>query len=103
MVDPLGKPSDKADRPPSPVPLGCGKLRRLHRCAPRLRSVNYDLRRTPRIRPHFARNAVHEGLNQRFLSLQLFFQPYLDQGLVGHVAPVRCGLDPFQHVLGQPQ
>ena len=67
MVDPLRKPSDKADRPESPVPPGCGKMRRLRRCAPRLRRLNYDLRRAPRIHPHFARNAIRGGLNQRFL------------------------------------
>ena len=66
MVDPLHKPSDKADRPEGPVPPGCGKMRRLRRCAPRLRRLNYDLRRAPRIHPHFACNAAHEGLNQRF-------------------------------------
>ncbi len=38
MAIPLGKPSNKADRPESPVPPGCGKMRRLRRCAPRLRS-----------------------------------------------------------------
>jgi hypothetical protein len=63
----LGKPSDKADRPESPVPPGCGKMRRLRRCAPRLRRLNYDLRRAPRIHPHFASNAIRGGLNQRFL------------------------------------
>ena len=63
----------------------------------------------PLASPRFAhpipqsRRRGHAGLNQRFLSLQLFFQPNLDQGLVGHVAPVRRGLDPLQHVLGQPQ
>ena len=35
MADPLGKPSDKADRPERPVPPGCGKMRRLRRCAPK--------------------------------------------------------------------
>ena len=39
MAIPLGKPSDKADRPESPVPSGSGKMRRLRRCAPRLRSA----------------------------------------------------------------
>jgi hypothetical protein len=67
MVDPLHKPSDKADRPESPVPPGCGKMRRLRRCAPWLRRLNYDLRRTPHIHPHFASNAIRGGLNQRFL------------------------------------
>ena len=110
MAIPLGKPSDKADRPerrpglglaqrgagrdascckkhckmgrsccrsrtPSfadrvaaAVPPGCGKMRRLRRCAPRLRSPSYDLRRAPRIHPRFASNAIRGGLNQRFLS-----------------------------------
>jgi len=68
MANPLGKPSDKADRSESPVPLGCDKMRHLRRCAPRLRSPGYDLRRAPRIHPHFARNAIRGGLNQRFLS-----------------------------------
>ncbi|HMK13644.1 MAG TPA: hypothetical protein VK460_01330 [Burkholderiales bacterium] len=63
MANPLGKLSDKADRPGSPVPPGCGKMRRLHRCAPRLRSHGYDLRRAPCIHPRFANNAAHEGLN----------------------------------------
>jgi hypothetical protein len=66
MAIPLGKPSDKADRPENPVPPGCGKMQRLRRCAPRLRSPGYDLRRAPCIHPHFASNAAHEGLNQRF-------------------------------------
>jgi hypothetical protein len=66
MATPLGKPSDKADRPESPVPPGCGKMRRLRCCAPRLRSPSYDLRRVPRILPHFASNAIRGGLNQRF-------------------------------------
>src|SRR5712692_2774706 len=47
---------------------GCGKMRRLHRCAPRLRSPGYDLRRAPCIHPHFASNAICGGLNQRFLN-----------------------------------
>jgi hypothetical protein len=68
MALPLGKPSDKADRPESPVPLGCGKMRRLRRCAPRLRSPGYDLRRAPCIHPYFACNAIRGGLNQRFLN-----------------------------------
>jgi hypothetical protein len=63
---PLGKSSDKADRPESLVPSGCGKMRRLRRCAPRLRSSDYDLRRASRIHLHFASNAIREGLNQRF-------------------------------------
>ena len=46
---------------------GCGKIRRLRRCAPWLRSPGYDLRRAPRIHPHFASNAICVGLNQRFL------------------------------------
>ncbi len=71
MATPLGKPSDKADRPESPVPPGCGKMRRLRRCAPWLRSPSYDLRRAPRIHPHLASNAAHEGLNQRFLKFRL--------------------------------
>ena len=33
---------------------------------PRFRRFGYDLRRAPRIHPHFASNAAHEGLNQRF-------------------------------------
>src|SRR5713101_10121245 len=45
---------------------GCGKMRRLRRCAPRLRSPSYDLRRAPRILPHFASNAIRGGFNQRF-------------------------------------
>ncbi len=36
---------------------------------PRLRRLNYDLRRAPRIHPHFAGNAVRGGLNQRFHEL----------------------------------
>ena len=110
MVDPIHKPSNKADRPerrpglglaqrgagrgascrkkhckmgrsccrsrtPSfadrvaaAVPPGCGKMRCLRRCAPRLRSPGYDLRRAPCIHPHFISNAIREGLNQRFLS-----------------------------------
>ena len=71
MAIPLGKPSDKADRPESPVPTGCGKMRRLRRCTPRLRIPSYDLRRAPRSHPHFACNAAHEGLNQRFHKSQM--------------------------------
>ena len=56
---------------------GCGKMRRLRRCAPRLRSPSYDLRRAPCIQPHFASNAVHEGLNQR-PSLAQSLAPCLD-------------------------
>ena len=67
MAIPLGKPSDKADRPESPIHPGCGKMRRLRRCAPRHRSPGYDLRRAPCIHPHFDRNAIRGGLNQRFL------------------------------------
>jgi hypothetical protein len=55
-----------ADRVAAAVPSGCGKMRHLHCCAPRIRSPRYDLRRAPRNHPHFACNAVHEGLNQRF-------------------------------------
>ena len=44
------------------VPPGCGKMRLLRRCAPRLRSPSYDLRRAPRIHPHFASNAYRGGL-----------------------------------------
>ena len=108
MAIPLGKPSDKADRPdkrpglglaqrgagrgascrkkyhktgrsccrsrtPSfadrvaaAVPPGCGEMRRLRRCAPRLRSPGYDLRRAPRIHPHFVSNTIRGVLNQRF-------------------------------------
>jgi hypothetical protein len=51
-----------------PSHSGCGKMRRLRCCAPRLRSPGYDLRRAPRIRPHFASNAIRGGLNQRFLN-----------------------------------
>ncbi len=69
MVTALGKPSDKADRPESLVPPGCGKMRRLRRCAPRYRSQSYDLRRAPRIHPYFASNAIRGGLNQRFPNL----------------------------------
>ena len=36
---------------------------------PRLRRLNYDLRRAPRIHPHFAGNAIRGGLNQRFHEL----------------------------------
>src|SRR6266498_4894635 len=68
MAGPIGEPRDKADRPKSPVPPGCGKMRRLLRRAPRHRSPSYDLRRAPRIHPRFARNAIRVGLIQRFLS-----------------------------------
>jgi len=57
-----------AGRVAAAVPLGCSKMRRLRRCAPRLRSPGYDLRRAPRIHPHFASNAIRGGLNQRSLS-----------------------------------
>jgi hypothetical protein len=68
MATTLGKPSDKADHPESPVPQGCGKMRSLRRCAPWLRSPSYDLRRAPCIHPHFACNAICGGLDQRFLN-----------------------------------
>jgi len=55
-------------RPDSPIPPGCGKMRRLRRCAPRLCSASYDLRRAPRIHPHFVRNAIRGGLDQRLLN-----------------------------------
>src|SRR5258706_6017907 len=51
----------------APSHPGCGKMRRLLRRAPRHRSPSYDLRRAPRIHPHFARNAIRVGLVQRFL------------------------------------
>ena len=63
---PLREARDKADRPKSPVPPGCGNTQRLRRCAPRHRRTNYDLRRAPRIDPRFARNAIRVGLIQRF-------------------------------------
>ena len=65
----LGKPGNKADRPQSPVPSGCDKMRCLRRYAPRHRSLNYDLRRAPSIHPHFARNAIRVGPIQRFLRI----------------------------------
>jgi len=51
-------------------PLRC-TASQVQRCAgpPRLRSPSYDLRRTPRIHPHFASNAIRGGLNQRFHGL----------------------------------
>jgi len=56
-----------ADRVAAAVPPGCGKIRRLCRCAPRCRSPSYDLRRAPCIHPHFASNASRGGLNRRSL------------------------------------
>src|SRR5439155_20551393 len=38
MAGPIGEPRDKADRPKSPVPPGCGKMRRLLRRALRHRT-----------------------------------------------------------------
>jgi hypothetical protein len=67
IVGAICEPGDKADRPPSPVPSGCGKMRRLRCCAPRHRSTHYDLRRAPSIHPHFASNAIRVGPIQRFL------------------------------------
>ena len=52
---------------------GCGKMRRLRRCAPRHRSPSYDLRRAPRNHPHFASNAIRGGFNQRFLRFTVSF------------------------------
>ncbi len=115
-----------ADRVAAAVPSGCGKMRRLRRCAPRCRSAprtrsraawcgpgrrrlrsitwsgacaaapasgpwanesqpRYDLRRAPRIHPHFASNAIRGGLNQRFLTILLSairFQ--LESGAASH-------------------
>jgi len=68
---PLASRATKQTARKATVPQGCGKMRRLRRCAPRLRSPGYDLRRAPCILPHFASNAIRGGLNQRFLQLRL--------------------------------
>ena len=73
MAIPLGKPSDKADRPESPVPSGCGKMRRLRRCAPRLRSPGYDLRRAPCIRRILPATQFAEDLIRGSLSNPYFY------------------------------
>ena len=67
---PLASRATKQTARKATVPQGCGKMRRLRRCAPRLRSPGYDLRRAPCILPHFASNAIRGGLNQRFLQLR---------------------------------
>ena len=47
---------------------GCGQIGRSRVCTAWLRSPSYDLRRTRRDLPDLTRNAVHGGINQRFLS-----------------------------------
>ena len=37
------------------------------------------------------------------MTVQLFLQPYLDQGLVGNITGIGGDLDGVQQVLGQPQ
>ena len=64
---PLASRATKQTARKATVPPGCGKMRRLRRCAPRLRSPSYDLRRAPSSHPHFAGNAIRGGLNQRSL------------------------------------
>jgi 4-oxalocrotonate tautomerase len=68
---PLASRATKQTARKAIVPSGCGKMRRLRCCAPRLRSPGYDLRRAPRIHPHFASNAIYGGLNRRFLNIRL--------------------------------
>ena len=62
----IGKPSDNARRPESPVPPGLREMRRWRRRAPRHRRPSYDLRRPSSHHPHFATNALHRRLVQRF-------------------------------------
>jgi hypothetical protein len=62
MVDPLRQEPDKADRPQSPVPSGCGKSGLSLRCTPWHRRPNYDLRRAPCDHPDFTSNAPAEDL-----------------------------------------
>jgi rhodanese-related sulfurtransferase len=66
LVEAKPATNNNAVRTDCPVPSGCGKMRRLRRCASRLRSPGYDLRRASCIHPHFASNAIRGGLNQRF-------------------------------------
>src|SRR5437667_2252052 len=70
-------------------------MRRLLRRAPRHRSPSYDLRRAPRIHPHFARNAIRVGLIQRFLSRACL--PYEETGATAPTFPSSA----FSLVLGR--
>ena len=54
MVGAMCKDGDKASAPASPGPKGLRDMRRLLRRPPRPRSIDYDLRRPPRIHPHLA-------------------------------------------------
>ncbi len=67
MVDSLRNEHNATGRPQNQCPWGCGKIARSRRCAPRHRSPGYDFRRAPGDHRDFASNAVHGGLNQRFL------------------------------------
>jgi hypothetical protein len=65
---PLASRATKQTARKNLVPPGCGKMRRLRCCAPRRRSPGYDLRRAPRIHPHFAATQSAEDLIRGSLS-----------------------------------